>query len=57
VRAGTALALLGSVAGALLSFYLTGLGSYTLMEPLRLLAFSILWTLPVFLLDNLAGRY
>lgn len=57
VRAGTALALLGSVAGALLSFYLTGLGSYELMEPLRLLAFSLLWTLPVFLLDNLAGRY
>lgn len=57
VRAGTALTLLGSVAGALLSFYLTGLGSYELMEPLRLLAFSLLWTLPVFLLDNLAGRY
>lgn len=57
VRAGTALTLLGSVAGALLSFYLTGLGSYELMEPLRLLVFSLLWTLPVFLLDNLAGRY
>ncbi|MEA4942776.1 MAG: hypothetical protein VB094_09610 [Oscillibacter sp.] len=57
MRAGTALALLGSVAGALLSFYLTGLGSYELMEPLRLLAFSLLWTLPVFLMDNLAGRY
>lgn len=57
VRAGTALALLASVSGSLLSFYLTGLGSYTLMEPLRLLAFSLLWTAPVFLLDQLAGRY
>ena len=57
VRAGTTLALLSSVSGALLSFYLTGLGSYALMNPLRLLVFSLLWTLPVFLLDNLAGRY
>ena len=57
VRAGTALTLLASVAGLLLSFYLTGLGSYELMSPVRLLAFSLLWTLPVFLLDDLAGRY
>ncbi|WP_312158994.1 hypothetical protein [Oscillibacter sp.] len=57
VRSGTALTLLASVAGSLLSFYLTGLGSYALMEPLRLLAFSLLWTVPVFLLDHTAGRY
>lgn len=57
VRTGTILALLGSVAGTLLTFYLTGLGSYALMDPLRLLVFLLLWTLPVFLLDNLAGRY
>lgn len=57
VRAGTALALLGSIAGTLLTFYLTGLGTYELMEPVRLLAFMMLWTLPVFLLDDLAGRY
>ena len=57
VRAGTALTLLASGAGLLLSFYLTGLGSYELMSPVRLLAFSLLWTLPVFLLDDLAGRY
>lgn len=57
VQTGTALTLLASVSGALLSFYLTGLGSYALMEPLRLLAFSLLWTLPVFLLDHMAGRY
>ena len=57
VRTGTALTLLASVAGSLLSFYLTGLGSYALMEPLRLLTFSLLWTVPVFLLDHMAGRY
>lgn len=57
VRTGTILALLGSAAGLLLSFYLTGLGSYALMDPARLLAFLLLWTLPVFLLDDLAGRY
>lgn len=57
VRSGTALTLLASVSGSLLSFYLTGLGSYALMEPLRLLAFSLLWTVPVFLLDHIAGRY
>lgn len=57
MRLGTALALLGSIAGVLLSFYLTGLGSFDLMEPLRVLVFLLLWTIPVFILDSLAGLY
>lgn len=57
VRRGTAIALLGSMAGILLTFYLTFLGSYSLMPPLLLLVFLLLWTLPIFLLNDWAGRY
>ena len=57
IRRGTAIALLGSVAGMVLTSYLTSLGCYSLMSPLLLLIFLLLWTLPVFLLDDWVGRY
>ena len=57
VRRATALSVLGSVAGTLLSFYMVFQGAYNLLTPLALLVFLLLWTLPVLLLADWAGRY
>ena len=56
VRRATILSLFSSIAGTLLAFYLTFLGSYSLLTPLALLAFLFLWTLPVFLLAGWVTR-
>ena len=57
VRRATALSLLGSAAGTLLSFYLVFQGTYQLISPLALLIFLLLWTLPVLIVADWAGRY
>ena len=57
VRRATALSLLGSIVGTLLTFYLTFLGSYNLLTPLSLTMFLLLWTLPVLLMSDWSGRY
>lgn len=57
VRRAAALSLLGSWAGVLLTFYLTSLGAYELLNPLALEAFLLLWTLPVLLIADWARRY
>lgn len=44
------LALLASVAGLLLCYYLTGIGGYASLTPLRLVLFQLLWLLPGLLL-------
>jgi hypothetical protein len=54
-RRSTAFSLLGSAAGTLLAFYLSFLGSFSLMSPMTMLAFLLLWTLPALLL-GWAGR-
>ena len=51
VRRTTVLALLGSVAGTLLAFYLVFLGAYELLTPLALVVFLLLWLVPVLLLS------
>ena len=50
VRLGNGISLLGSVAGALLSFYLMFVGRTSLLTPGQLMLFLLLWTLPVLLL-------
>ena len=57
VRRATALSLLGSAAGTLLAFYLVFQGAYSLISPLSLLVFLLLWTLPVLITADWAGRY
>jgi len=57
VRRATLLALLGSIAGTLLSFYLVFVAAYSLLTPLALEAFLLLWTLPVLLMADRSGRY
>ena len=57
VRRAAAISLLGSWAGTLLTFYLTSLGAYELLNPLALEIFLLLWTLPVLLMADWTGRY
>ena len=57
VRRAAALSLLGGWAGTLLTFYLTSLGAYDLLNPLALELFLLLWTLPVLLMADWTGRY
>lgn len=57
VRRAAALSLLGGWAGILLTFYLTSLGAYELLNPLALEIFLLLWTLPVLLISDWARRY
>ena len=57
VRRATIFSLLGSAAGTLLTFYLVFLEQYALLTPLALELFLLLWTLPVLLMVDWAGRY
>ena len=50
VRRTGALVCLAAVAGLLLCYYLTGIGSYASLTPLRLVLFQLLWLLPGLLL-------
>ncbi|MEG2222554.1 MAG: hypothetical protein RRY95_07500 [Oscillospiraceae bacterium] len=55
-RRSNFLALLGSVCGALLAFYLTFSGAYVTLTPSLLLLFLLLWTLPALLLAGLVNH-
>ena len=46
VRAGNLLSIAGSVSGVLLGFYLTFTGSYSVLTPLLLLTYLLLWVAP-----------
>lgn len=50
VRRTGALVCLAAVAGLLLCYYLTGIGGYASLTPLRLVLFQLLWLLPGLLL-------
>lgn len=47
IRTGCLLSLLGSISGALLSFYLTFAGSYAVLTPVMLLTYLLLWVVPM----------
>jgi hypothetical protein len=44
---GNLLSIFSSIAGALLGFYLTFTGSYTVLTPVLLMTFLLLWTAPM----------
>ena len=44
-------------AGALLAYYLCSVEALSLMPPLTLLVFQLLWLLPVALMTEWTGRY
>ena len=55
-RRSTALGLLSSAAGTLLAYYLCMQQSFSLMGPVTMLVFLLLWLLPALLLTARAGR-
>ncbi len=57
VRVNSLLVLISSVLGLLLSFYLTYVQSYTALSPLNLLAYAVLWLIPVVLVSGSVTRY
>lgn len=57
VRWATVVSLLGSAAGTLLAYYLCSVGALSMMPPLTLLAFQLLWVVPVALLADWTARY
>jgi hypothetical protein len=57
VRAGTGIALFGSVAGALLSFYITFIGGADALATLPMLVFLALWYVPSVMISGWAHRY
>lgn len=57
VKTGSRLSLLGSIAGTLLSFYLTFSQAYSTLTPVSMLAFSALWTLAALLDAVFVDRY
>ncbi len=57
VRRSVLLSLVSSAMGTLLASYLVSLNAYTLLTPLALEAFLLLWTVPVLLLADWTDRY
>lgn len=57
VRAGTGIAMFGSVAGALLSFYIAFLGSADILTPLPMLIFLALLAVPSAIIADWTHRY
>ena len=56
VRRAAAIGLIGSGAGVLLVFYLLLQNAYDLLNPLAMMVFLLLWTLPVLVISDWAGR-
>ncbi len=57
VRTGATLACIGSVIGALLSFYLTLVGAYAALTPFNLLVFLVAWLVPAPLIAFWVDKY
>jgi len=57
VRRAAVIGLIGSGTGVLLVFYLLLQNAYDLLNPLAMMAFLLLWTLPVLVISDWAGRY
>lgn len=57
VRRAAAIGLIGSGAGVLLVFYLLLQNAYDLLNPLAMMVFLLLWTLPVLVMSGWVGRY
>ncbi|MBE6939986.1 MAG: hypothetical protein E7457_04135 [Ruminococcaceae bacterium] len=57
VRWGTILCYVGALIGLLLTYYLTGVGAFDALSPLRMLVFAALWLLPTALLSGMVRHY
>lgn len=57
VRLGAGLACLGSIVGALISFYLTSVAAYASLTPANLMIFLLMWLVPTPLIAGWVDRY
>ncbi len=55
-RRGTVIGLLGSISGTLLAFYLTFQEAYSLLNPLAVLVFQLLWAVPTLIFSDWVRR-
>lgn len=57
VRASTALSIVASLVGLVLSFYLTTMQAYASLAPVNVLVFLILWLIPTLMISGNVNRY
>lgn len=57
VRIATILCYVGAVAGLLLSYYLTHVGIFDALTPLRMTVFLLLWLIPTLLLSGMVKHF
>lgn len=57
VRKSCAWALIGSICGTLLAFYLTFAGGFHVLTPAALLAFQLLWAVPTAMINGWVSQY
>ena len=50
-------ALIGSICGTLLAFYLTFVGGFQVLTPAALLAFQLLWSVPIVMVNGWVTQY
>ena len=57
VRQANVISLLGSIFSCLLAFYFSFVGSYTILSPIPLLIYLLLWLVPTLILAGNVNRY
>ena len=57
VRTATVLSYIGSLCGILLAYYLTSVGDFTVLTPLAMVVFLLLWLLPTLLIAGLVRHF
>lgn len=57
VRSGTVLTYISAVIGLLLTYYLTSVGQFTVLNPFNMLVFLLLWLIPALLISGLVKHY
>ena len=57
VRASAVLTCAGSTLGVLLAYYLTSVGDFTVLTPVAMVLFLLLWLLPTLLIAGLVRHF
>lgn len=57
VRTATILSYIGSLCGILLAYYLTSVGNFTVLTPVAMVLFLLLWLLPTLLIAGLVRHF
>ena len=57
IRASTALSIVASLVGLVLSFYLTTMQAYASLESVNVLVFLVLWLIPTLMISGNVNRY